>query len=100
MVAVRRRTRRRRSTSQVKSKGLIILLSLFGALALMIAIPPVRKAAKAVLQALAARVHISAETIALLVAGIALLFLLPGMEDRVLIALGIRKAKRSRNSHR
>jgi hypothetical protein len=42
----------------------------------------------------------SYEVIALVLAALILLYLMPGVEDRVLRALGLKKERRSRSSHR
>ena len=100
MVAVKRRTRRRRTDPPVKRKVLTILIVTFFALLILTAFPGVRSAAKSSLRSFSSLVHISPEMGALLIAGIALLFLIPGVEDKVLITLGLRKPARKRTHQR
>lgn len=101
MVAVRRRTSRRRSTTPpVKQKVLAVLIGAFFFLLTLIAIPGARLAARRALGKVSFLAHIPPEVFALLMAGVALLLLLPGVEDKVLTVLGLRKKHRSRNSHR
>ena len=100
MVAVKRRTRRRSAATPVKRKVLIILISTFCVLVVLIAIPGASSIVKKFLRMIFHGITISPEVIALLLAGSALLFLLPGVEDKILTALGLRKKSRSRNSHR
>jgi hypothetical protein len=101
MVAVRRRTgRRRRTDPPIKRKVLVVLVVTFVALLVMTAVPAVHHGVKSMMRSFSSQVHISPEMGALMIAGLALLFLIPGVEDKVLITLGIRKAPRHRNSHR
>jgi lysylphosphatidylglycerol synthetase-like protein (DUF2156 family) len=100
MVAVRRRKGRRRSDPPVKRRVLSVLLTVFAGLLLLVAIPGARNAVRKALHSVSASIHISPEVIALVVAGLALLFLLPGVEDKVLTTFGIRKPRRSRNVQR
>lgn len=100
MVAVRRRTRRRRGEAPVKRKTLIFLVVSFILVFLMVAIPELRKATLSFMRPLTSRTRIPAEAWALILAGLALLTLIPGVEDKILTMLGLKKKSRSRNSHR
>jgi hypothetical protein len=100
MVAVRRRTRRRRGESPVKRKTLIFLVVSFVLVFLMVAVPELRNAVLGFMRPLTSRTRIPAEVWALILAGLALLTLIPGVEDKILTVLGLKKKSRSRNSHR
>jgi lysylphosphatidylglycerol synthetase-like protein (DUF2156 family) len=95
MVAVRKRKRRRRSEPQVKSKSLYFMVGIFLIVLLSVAVPSFRRGLNGWLRTISPN-HISAETIAIVIAGLALLFLIPGVEDRVLITLGLKKRPRSK----
>lgn len=99
MVAVRRRKGRRRTDPPVKRRTLTIMVLSFVTVLTLVAVPGVRHSLAGV-RPLISKTHIAPEVWALLLAGVALLFLIPGVEERVLIALGIRKPSRSRNTHR
>ena len=100
MVAVKRRTRRRRSATPVKRKVLIVLLTTFVVLLFLILIPGASSGARKFLHSTFRGVHISPELGALMIAGVVLLFLIPGVDEKILTILGLRQTRRSRNSHR
>jgi hypothetical protein len=101
MVAVRRRRGRRRTTEPaVKRKTLNILLVVFAVAFIVAAVPMVRQPLLHYVRQLASASRPPVEVLALGFAGLVLIYLLPGVEDKVLIALGIRKRRRTRNSHR
>ncbi|WP_395095100.1 hypothetical protein [Armatimonas sp.] len=100
MVAVKRRTRRRSAVTPVKRKVLMVLVTTFVVLLFLILIPGASNTARKFLHTLFRGVHISPELGALMIAGIVLLFLIPGVDEKILTILGFRKKSRSRNSHR
>lgn len=100
MVAVRKRTRRRRSDPPVKRKTLNFLLVSFALVFILAAVPEIRSAVISYGHQLVGGKRMPAEVVALLLAGLVLIYLIPGVEDKVLIAVGLRKPSRSRNSRR
>lgn len=100
MVAVRRRTRRRRSAPPVRRKTLSVLLVCFVVVFILAAVPELRNAIASYLHQLFGGKRMPVEVVALLLAGLVLVYLIPGVEDKVLVAVGLRKRSRSRNSHR
>ena len=102
MVAVRRRSRRRRRNRADKNdtpqrKAYVVLLGVVFVLMAMVIIKPVRKAVYDGLHSISpalARAGVGFETIALVLAGLILLYLMPGMEERVLRLFGINRPKR------
>ncbi|WP_309696367.1 hypothetical protein [Armatimonas sp.] len=100
MVAVKRRTRRRSGATPVKRKVLVVLVTTFVVLLFLILIPGASSTVRKFLHTLFRGVHISPELGALMIAGTVLLFLIPGVDEKILTILGLRKKSRSRNSHR
>ncbi|MCX6365136.1 MAG: hypothetical protein NTX57_00270 [Armatimonadetes bacterium] len=99
MVAVRKRKRRRRSEPQVKSKSLYFMISIFFLVLLSMAVPSFRIGLNNTLRPIFKNT-VSAEAIAMGIAGLALLFLIPGVEDRVLTTLGLKKRVRNKKIQR
>ena len=101
MVAVRRRSRRRRSrrdkNDTPQRKAYVLLLCVVFALMTMAIIRPVREAIYQFLHSLSpalAGAGIGFEAVALVLAGLILLYLMPGMEERILRLFGINRPKR------
>lgn len=102
----RRRRRRRRSIQQeTASKGTRLFLIAVIVLLLIVAVTggEIRKSLGPVLQSARALVPFAAlksvfrlETFALIVAALILVYLMPGMEEKILRAVGLKKDKRRR----
>lgn len=102
MIAVRRRSRRRRRNhpSRLETpqrRVYIILLCVVVLLTSFAVVKPLHEAVYNWVKFVApvlGHMGISLEVIALILAGLVLLYLMPGMEDRILRLLGIRRDKR------
>ena len=95
-----RRKRKRRTEPQASKRTLIILLVGFTLVFALVAIPNLRHPfANAMRQALL-KTHISTEWWALIIAALVILYLIPGVEDRLLRALGLRKEPRPNRRRR
>ncbi len=99
MVAVRRRTKKRRSDPPIKRRNLYFLVFSFVTVLIMVAVPGVRQMLSGARSSMG-KTHVPPEIWALALAGIALLYLIPGVENTILTVLGIRKPKRNRNTLR
>jgi hypothetical protein len=100
LIAVRRRSRRRRSRrvaeQQASYKKLAIIGSFLGFAILLTIIPSVRRGISGFAKH-SLKLNLGADSaiyIAVTIAAIALIFLIPAVEDRVLRLLGIRKTKK------
>lgn len=100
MVAVRRRTRRRRTDPPIRRKTLTVMLVCFAIVFVLVAVPSIREPVLSWVRHTLTGKRPPAEVVALGVAGLVLVYLIPGVEDKVLTTLGIRKRRRTRNSHR
>lgn len=98
MVAVRRRKRRRRSEPQANRRFLAVLIVLFAVVVFLALVPSVRHPLMEILRNGKGKTRIPPEGLALGVAALVLIYLIPGVEEKVLTTLGIRK--KSRHGHR
>ena len=102
MVAVRRRSRRRRSSHPDRAETplrrfYIALLCVVVLLTSFAILKPLRDAVNGWVASVApvlGHLGISLEVVALIIAGLVLLYLMPGMEDRILRFFGIHRDKR------
>ncbi|GEM_PF-4720310 len=102
MVAVRRRRRRRRRTAPVPPQTarlrVALLVLVTGLILLTLVGGDVRRQIgaflKSILPSITGLPFLRFEVIALLFAALIILYLLPGVEDKVLIFLGVRKRRR------
>lgn len=98
MVAVRRR-KRRRSEPQVNRRFLYILIVIFFMVVFLVLVPSVRHPLMEILRSGKGKTRIPPEGFALAIAALVLVYLIPGVEEKVLTTLGIKK-KSHRSSRR
>jgi hypothetical protein len=95
MVVVRKRKRRRNNATEINRTQLGLTIAIFALLIFVVASPNTRAAVKSAIRgSLPSAGSVPIEVVALGIAGLIILWLLPGVEHTVLTALGIRKEKR------
>lgn len=106
MVAVNRRTRRRRkrrTEPQISRKTLAILVIGFLLAFVLVAVPTLRSPVTDGIRMALRKTHIPPEAWALIIAALVIVYLIPGVEDRILLVFGLKKEprrNRARGDHR